>query len=220
MKDQRDDYVPTWVTLAAIGWLLFTMLGPYGWTRHYWMLSFAVEMAIIFGPQSFSTAAIFSPNRSEAEITTEVDGSHRSVRREYGELIRHFASGVMTVDEFEEREVELREVADDNDHRALDGAFEYIWSHYDDFRTERLRDEWSLTKSERRHVARCVLFLQTDLRYEWPSVRKGGCRSVIMSLLTLGLWYHFVVKPAQRMLINLEYAAGVDNNRGVYLKFG
>jgi hypothetical protein len=31
---------------------------------------------------------------------------------------------------------------------------------------------------------------------------------------------HFVVKPAQRMLINLEYAAGVDNNRGVYLKFG
>jgi hypothetical protein len=31
---------------------------------------------------------------------------------------------------------------------------------------------------------------------------------------------HFVVKPAQRMLINLEYAAGVEGNRGVYLKFG
>jgi len=31
---------------------------------------------------------------------------------------------------------------------------------------------------------------------------------------------HFVVKPAQRMLINLEYAAGVEENRGVYLKFG
>jgi hypothetical protein len=31
---------------------------------------------------------------------------------------------------------------------------------------------------------------------------------------------HFVVKPAQRMLINLEYAAGVEDNRGVYLKFG
>jgi hypothetical protein len=31
---------------------------------------------------------------------------------------------------------------------------------------------------------------------------------------------HFVVKPAQRMLINLEYAAGIEDNRGVYLKFG
>ncbi len=31
---------------------------------------------------------------------------------------------------------------------------------------------------------------------------------------------HFVVKPAQRMLINLEYGAGVEGNRGVYLKFG
>jgi len=31
---------------------------------------------------------------------------------------------------------------------------------------------------------------------------------------------HFVVKPAQRMLINLEYADGVEGNRGVYLKFG
>jgi len=31
---------------------------------------------------------------------------------------------------------------------------------------------------------------------------------------------HFVVKPDERMLINLEYAAGVEGNRGVYLKFG
>ena len=31
---------------------------------------------------------------------------------------------------------------------------------------------------------------------------------------------HFVVKPAERMLINLEYADGIEGNRGVYLKFG
>ncbi len=31
---------------------------------------------------------------------------------------------------------------------------------------------------------------------------------------------HFVIKPVERMLINLEYAAGVEGNRGVYLKFG
>jgi hypothetical protein len=30
----------------------------------------------------------------------------------------------------------------------------------------------------------------------------------------------FIVKPAQKMLANLEYAQGVDAHRGVYLKFG
>jgi hypothetical protein len=29
-----------------------------------------------------------------------------------------------------------------------------------------------------------------------------------------------VIKPKERMLINLEYAAGIENNRGEYLKFG
>ena len=37
---------------------------------------------------------------------------------------------------------------------------------------------------------------------------------------TWGGGLHFVVKPAERMLINLEYADGVEGNRGVYLKFG
>ena len=37
---------------------------------------------------------------------------------------------------------------------------------------------------------------------------------------TWGGGIHFVLKPAERMLINLEYADGIENNRGVYLKFG
>jgi hypothetical protein len=35
-----------------------------------------------------------------------------------------------------------------------------------------------------------------------------------------GAGIHFVVKPSERMLINLEYAQGIEDNRGVYLKFG
>jgi len=37
---------------------------------------------------------------------------------------------------------------------------------------------------------------------------------------TWGGGIHFVVKPKERMLINFEYAAGVQSNRGLYLKFG
>jgi len=35
-----------------------------------------------------------------------------------------------------------------------------------------------------------------------------------------GAGIHFVIKPSERMLINLEYAQGIEDNRGVYLKFG
>jgi hypothetical protein len=36
----------------------------------------------------------------------------------------------------------------------------------------------------------------------------------------LGAGLHFVIKPEQRMHVNLEYAQGVEGNRGVYLKLG
>jgi hypothetical protein len=37
---------------------------------------------------------------------------------------------------------------------------------------------------------------------------------------TFGAGMHFVIKPAQHMLANLEYAQGVEGNRGIYLKLG
>jgi hypothetical protein len=37
---------------------------------------------------------------------------------------------------------------------------------------------------------------------------------------TFGAGLHFVLKPAQRMLVNLEYAQGIGDNRGLYLKLG
>jgi len=37
---------------------------------------------------------------------------------------------------------------------------------------------------------------------------------------TVGAGLHFVLKPEQRMLINLEYAQGIGGNRGAYLKLG
>ncbi|HET9567445.1 MAG TPA: hypothetical protein VFP16_03710, partial [Vicinamibacterales bacterium] len=36
----------------------------------------------------------------------------------------------------------------------------------------------------------------------------------------IGAGLHFVIKPKERMNVNLEYAQGVGDNRGVYLKLG
>src|SRR4051812_25073212 len=37
---------------------------------------------------------------------------------------------------------------------------------------------------------------------------------------TFGAGVHFVIKPAQRMLVNFEYAQGLGDSRGLYLKLG
>ena len=37
---------------------------------------------------------------------------------------------------------------------------------------------------------------------------------------TIGAGLHFVIKPVQRMLVNLEYAQGIGDSHGVYLKLG
>ena len=37
---------------------------------------------------------------------------------------------------------------------------------------------------------------------------------------TVGAGLHFVLKPTERMIVNLEYAQGIGDSRGVYLKLG
>ena len=37
---------------------------------------------------------------------------------------------------------------------------------------------------------------------------------------TVGAGLHFVIKPTERMIVNLEYAQGIGDSRGVYLKLG
>ena len=37
---------------------------------------------------------------------------------------------------------------------------------------------------------------------------------------TIGAGLHFVIKPKERMNVNLEYAQGVGDSRGVHLKLG
>jgi len=37
---------------------------------------------------------------------------------------------------------------------------------------------------------------------------------------TIGAGLHFVIRPAEHMLVNREHAQGVGDSRGVYLKLG
>ena len=37
---------------------------------------------------------------------------------------------------------------------------------------------------------------------------------------TAGAGLHFVLKPKERLILNLEFAQGIQDNRGVYMKLG
>lgn len=88
----------------------------------------------------------------------------KDARRQAGELLRHFAAGQITNDEFEDR------VPCQSDDRAVTELRSEVWYLYDDLREYRLAGKDRLSAETRRAVATWVLFLRTELEYEW-SVR-------------------------------------------------
>jgi hypothetical protein len=85
----------------------------------------------------------------------------RSSRSAASELLRHLVAGQITNADFEERFP-----------RSSDLAVREMWASgwllYDDNRTYRLVGSERLQPADRKVIARCVLFLQTELCYAWP----------------------------------------------------
>ena len=116
----------------------------------------------------------------------------REARNRLAEGIRHLAAGVITNWEFEDRSISY---STDPAIRAVysSGA----WFLYHDIMRYRLRGRYRLSPAVRREAARWVLFLKTDLPYEWPLVRPNLLAMVawlVGNLLTLGL----IARVAQR----------------------
>ncbi len=74
-----------------------------------------------------------------------------TARREMAQLLRRFAHGGLTVEEFE-RDAEL---LGDRDFTAGE-AYIFAWYFYCDFKTERLIGKWHLTPESRRLWAKWV----------------------------------------------------------------
>jgi len=109
-------------------------------------------------------------------------------RRELAALIRHLVSGVITNDEFEDR---LPRPLRDSEDAAVVALYEHAWCLYNDTFEHHLIGQWKVSKENRRVIARWILFLHSDLHYEWPAVRITG---------SVGLW------NALRHLFTLGYS--------------
>lgn len=138
----------------------------------------------------------------------------RENRNKYAEQLRHFAAGVLTVDEYEDRTDDLAFGSKDT---ALYAVWRNVWGLYDDFRTEHLRGDWALDAETRRWIACSILFLNSDAEYRWPPFRHnawaqiaGAAVEVMDTLLfpvdvcTFGLfhlrdrWWYRLMKPFRK----------------------
>jgi hypothetical protein len=86
------------------------------------------------------------------EDSYEIDPA---ARRQLAEAIRHFASGGLTNEEFEEKIPNSKEKA------LRDIELLGMWPYYDDVRTHKLVGSWALNGGSKAFMARIILFLRS-----------------------------------------------------------
>lgn len=93
-----------------------------------------------------------------------IDGQARSAA---AEVLRRFIAGQITNDSFEDQVPET-------DDPAIWAIWDTCWLFYDDFKEHRLDGKYRLSPDLRRQLSRWVLFLDSDLPYQWPKMRFPG----------------------------------------------
>ena len=105
-----------------------------------------------------------------------------TARKKLAELLRHLVSGVITNDEFEDG-------LPSSQDEAVVAIYEQAWLLYDDLHEHRLTGKWRVPDDSRTIIARWILFLHSELPYEWPVWRLTGPRiwgRALRGLLTFG----------------------------------
>jgi hypothetical protein len=101
----------------------------------------------------------------------------RPARDNLAERLRHLAAGTMTNDAFEDSG------AKSMDEVIREIEFRLAWPCYDDLHEHTLSGDYAITRGKRLDFARAVLFLKTDLPYEWK--RQTGIGGFLSSLFRL-----------------------------------
>jgi hypothetical protein len=107
----------------------------------------------------------------------------RAARDVLALALRRLACGRITNDEFD---ASLRSSED----IAVIAIADAAWTLYDDFREHYLKGRDALPPQAKRGVARCLLFLRSDLEYPWPA-RKLAARDIarfFANVFTLGIF--------------------------------
>ena len=94
--------------------------------------------------------------------------------------LRHFAAGVISSDEYWERTIRLAPFATDEALMSISMSIDDL----EDTNTLGKRRKKILSRATRHEIARCILFLYSDLEYEFPPSQTGSCSEASLSLIT------------------------------------
>lgn len=86
----------------------------------------------------------------------------RHARDIAAEALREFMEGLISNDEYEQR------FPRNKDDPALWAVHEQIWLSYSDLKEHTLTGKHALTDEARAVFQRCILFLRSDLEFQWP----------------------------------------------------
>jgi hypothetical protein len=106
----------------------------------------------------------------------------RAGRDALAELIHHFVAGRITNDQLQDN------VPESSDCSIWEIFWNALWGLYDDFHEHRMTGRYYIPNDSRSDLARCILFLKSDLEYEWtPYPPEPKALSMLVSLVTFGL---------------------------------
>jgi hypothetical protein len=103
----------------------------------------------------------------------------RHARDIAADVLRTFMQGSISNDEYE------RAFPKSKDDPALWAVHEQIWLSYSDLKEHTLTGKHALTDAGRAVFERCILFLQSDLEFQWPPP-KIRLRYAVLRLLGFG----------------------------------
>jgi len=97
---------------------------------------------------------------------------NRENRDRFAEVLRHLFTGIITNDQFEDASWHCPS----EDPAIYEIFYLAAWPMYDDLHEHKLKGAHAPTEGAKKDLARCILFLKTDLEYEWP--RRTGWKSL------------------------------------------
>ncbi len=91
----------------------------------------------------------------------------RDRRDALAQLLRQLCSGCLTNDQFEDAAGDLLSKPHARTDPAIQAIIKQAWYLYSDLREYQLRGKDALPPSVKREVARWIIFLHSDIEYEW-----------------------------------------------------
>lgn len=123
--------------------------------------------------------------------------------------LRHLSTGRLSNDEFEERIMEditygwlpeqyYKAIECKTDDPVIRPILEFSWCLYNDTYSHKLIGKHKLSNEEIKEIARLILFLHSDLEYEWtyfdltdPNIR-FSFNDILKNIITLGKHYRSI----------------------------